>query len=284
MERVFLSAADAQNAGKVSSDAMTKLHSIIIEGVGTDIPPYLPYLKLQSLKTLRCHGIFDDGFERPEGFISGAAELSIRRSSLTPGALRDFLLCFPFLKKLECELNEEVGAVFIPSIFSEAVAHLKPYLEELLIVSSDEDRNENEMEQEFRGPIGALSDFEKLRKLEATAYMLLWKVEWIAEGATDGDISYSHHKIEQFIDGLPPSLESLIIRDCCGAVFDVVAHLVARDVPAKLKSVQLVFKVRSRLNPSTRIGYRNWAELEKVAKEKGIKVTRQIEGRRLYRG
>jgi hypothetical protein len=287
MERVFLNAADAQNAGEVSSGAMAKLRSIIIEGIGTDIPPYLPYLKLQSVKTLRCHGILDDGFVRPEGFISGATELSIRRSSLTPGALHDFLLCFPFVKKLECELNDEVGAVFVPSTFSKALAHLKPCLEELLIVSSDNGRNEIGIEQELWGPIGALSNFEKLRKLEATACILLWMEEWIGEQRTGGwhwDVSYPDHQVEQFINGLPPSLESLTIRDCYDAVYEVVAHSVARDAPANLKSMQLVFRVSSTLEFPPMNGYQNWEELEKAAKGNGIKVTRQkITSRPLYR-
>lgn len=67
----------------------------------------LPYLQLDSLRTLSCYGVLDVNFVRPKGLVFGITELRLEGCCIKPRALKGFLLCFPSLKSLYLNLNND---------------------------------------------------------------------------------------------------------------------------------------------------------------------------------
>jgi hypothetical protein len=282
LEYVFRKASELQNTGNLVPHSMAKLRSVYLERVSIEdnrsITLCLMYLTLKSLTSFRAHQIADDDFVRPEGFVCGVTELILIDSSLAPGALKDFLQCFLSLTKLEVELTDEVEAVFLPSTFGEAIGHLKLCLEELVIVSTDTESFANYIEEEFRGSIGSLGNFEKLRRVDASAEILFRTSEELIENSSLF-LRYRDEEVERFIRSLLPLMESLTIRDCSSAIVEVLSKLISGNAPPSLNTIKVVFPKDTKPYIFKWEKYQNWGELQRMALEKGILLNGQVVNR-----
>lgn len=140
-------------------------------------------------------------------------------------SLVEFLGCFKHLKKLKYNLEYDYDAdggvhfryELVSPLVSQAIGHLSDTLEDLSIT---QDKYREADDPEAIQPLSSLAKFKKLRKLEASAEVLL------GSHISDGDVHYQRQQLQHFVHMLPESLERLTIKNCDASILDPVMILV----------------------------------------------------------
>lgn len=96
-----------------------------------------------------------------------------------------------------------------------ALAHLKPYLKDLIILVEGKRFSWAELEN---CPIGSFADFEKLVSMDVASYILIGSDPEGDYNIDDDDADASVNaqgfpKYQRLVDSLPPTLKYLSLRD-----------------------------------------------------------------------
>lgn len=212
LTRFLQRAADLQNRSEASPLAMSNVHSASLQywdtKNGMQVDAILPLLNLKSVTSFdgaRISGKSLKWFTPSTSF--GIKELSLQMSVFEHRVMTPFLRCFPILERLSYEHGGALigEADFEPPKMMKAIEHLKPCLEELIVISSDPNGGYDAELSNF--PIGSLAEFQKLTSIEMTISILL--------GHPGNDEVYSSPQFkphQRLVEAIPPSLQSLALR------------------------------------------------------------------------
>lgn len=150
---------------------------------------------------------------------------------------------------------------------AEALAHLVDSLEELSLTQEEYPPN---TEMHGKGePIGSLVAFYKLRKVEASAHILLGKPTEYLELTAEYQLMqplYPDAHFAPFFELFPPSLEYLTIAHCEIHVLEVLGELVIRVSLPHLRRIYPRFSMRAIIEYFAS----NLEVVKELAAEKGI--------------
>jgi hypothetical protein len=113
------------------------------------------------------------------------------------------------------------------------------FLEELILVNFEE-KWEDFAFEEVPLPLGSLTGFEKLRKIDATVYTLVGR-----------ENSHQYGNL-QFAESLPQSLETLVLRNCEPDIWPLLHVLFDKrrnGILGKLRVVNLVSQTTAFMDP-----------------------------------
>jgi hypothetical protein len=281
IQNVLSRASRLQHEKSRSLFSMQKLHSVCLKHhdmkSGLGMHYIMPFLDLRSVKVFKGHMISDANYQWDPTSTFDTDEVSITYSNLDAISLQRFLRHFTRLRKFE---YEHAGAIvgdsdLVPMAIDRGASHLVESLEELDITNWDINWILSDDTDSF-DPIHSLAEFKKLRIIEATAYVLLGKEEVPNhnEGADFGLPWYGDEAVQTFIESLPVSLEHLTIKDCSVAIFDCLAKWLEEGIPPKLNTVKVIFNPDYEMDAPKREGCLTGAELEKMALDRGVVLTR----------
>jgi hypothetical protein len=280
IQNVLSRAARLQNEKNCSLYSMQRLTTVSLQHhdikYGLGMHYIMPFLDLKSVKNFKGHMVSDANYQYSPDSTFDTSNVSITYSNVDAISLQRFLQHFTSLRKFE---YEHAGAIIgdadlVPTAIGRGLSHLKRSLEELEVTNWDINWMISDDNDSFE-PISSLAEFEKLRTIEATAYVLLGKEEM--PNADDGGYGwpwYSDEAVQTFIESLPISLEHVIIKDCSVAIFDCLARWLDEGIPPKLKTVKVVFNLDNEIEAPKRNGSLTGAELEKMASDRGVVLTR----------
>jgi hypothetical protein len=166
----------------------------------------MPFLRLQSLRRFTCAGLWL-GQRNIESLRGNVTHFSLPSSDVNSLVFAELLKCLPRLVHLTYCHNwvdvEEEGAAqpFIPRAIRDGLMPSRFSLEELVLVNHEEEWEDFTFEV-VPLPLGSLTEFEKLRKIDATVYTLVGREK-----------SHQYGNV-QFVESLPQSLEILVLRNC----------------------------------------------------------------------
>ncbi|MCJ1246479.1 hypothetical protein MMC30_003687 [Trapelia coarctata] len=173
----------------------------------------LRFLRLKSVTAFHGNMVSEDlrGASTPPPYIAHPSTFTARELKLTSSVLHHesmipIFRSFPALERLHYEFGGAcVGyADFEPPRMMAALEHLKHCLKEITILCSD-----GCVSTELDAyPIGSFASFEKLTSIDILATGMLGDEH---EGTCDG-----FPGSQELVDAVPPSLESLSLRDCNG--------------------------------------------------------------------
>jgi hypothetical protein len=132
---------------------------------------------------------------------------------------------------------EEEGAAqpFIPRAIRDGLMPSRFSLEELVLVNHEEEWEDFTFEV-VPLPLGSLTEFEKLRKIDATVYTLVGREK-----------SHQYGNV-QFVESLPQSLEILVLRNCEPDIWSLLHVLLDKrrnGCLGKLRIVNLVSRTKA---------------------------------------
>jgi hypothetical protein len=279
IQNVLSRAARLQNEKSRSLFSMQRLDSVSLRHhdmkSGLGMHYIMPFLDLKSVKNFKGHMVSDANYQWDPNSTFETSDVSITYSNIDAISLQRFLRHFTSLRRFE---YEHAGAIvgdsdLVPAAIGRGLSHLTESLEELDITNWDINWILSDDDDSFE-PISSLAEFEKLRMIEATAYVLLGKEEVPNADETFGLPWYGDEAVQNFVETLPVSLEHLIIKDCSVAIFDCLAKWLDEGIPPKLKTVKVIFNPDYEIEAPKREGCLTGAELEKMALERGVVLTR----------
>lgn len=195
------------------------------------------FLGLRSLRRLSV-GVRDDipilEYLQP-GCVPQVQELDLVHSHLPAGIWVRFLRSFANLKKIKYEhfkasalklpKGQPPPDLFIPSNLYDGITHLTSSLESLVLINTHESLISNRRLYHIHShqPFGNLSSFSRLRRLEATPFILLGQETMISEKEKEVNYSfYSEERVVTWLTSLPQSLEILVLRNCTLTIYYVL--------------------------------------------------------------
>lgn len=229
---------------------------------GLDLCSALPFLDLPSVSKVDLHKAAEFNFGQLPSLGSStpptsdlvplpklnfyAEELQLTFSTLSPESLQRFLAYFISLRRFIYEYNfddeewdENAGwesSPFVPSGINTALNHLRDSLQEISIIYPWS------YHHLWQRPIGSLSSFKELRKLKASAGILLGAREPLMN---DEKALYSFTQMREFTERLPPSLENLIIQHCDLGIIEFLSKYLEGnrvEIPPALKVIDVVLE------------------------------------------
>lgn len=265
---VLTRAINLQTSNLHGPHSLSNLRKIEI-GMNDDLhypslAPILPFLQLKSLREVS----FPNLSITPEGMendvitqtIPHITQLSFPESNIFCSNLFKILQAFPCLQKFSYiqRLAEEADPShsFIPPIILDGLAHCKNTLQELTLINEAEEHHQAYYydstidydqlpPQDPNLPLGPLHEFTHLRRLDASAVLLVgrpapknFQEQVMAPSPTD-------EQNTAFVDSLPESLEELAIRACDRDAFAAMEVLFDRRRAGglkRLKKVELYFQ------------------------------------------
>lgn len=280
IQNVLSRAAKLQDEKSRSLYSMQRLTTVSLQHhdmkSGLGMHYIMPFLDLKSVKNFKGHMVSDANYQWDPDSTFDTSNVSITYSNIDAISLQRFLRHFTSLRRFE---YEHAGAIIgnadlVPTAIGRGLSHLKRSLEELEVTNWDINWMISDDDDSFE-PISSLAEFERLRTVEATAYVLLGKEEMPqADGGGYGWPWYSDEAVQNFIESLPVSLEYLVIKDCSVAIFDCLARWLDEGIPPKLKRVKVIFNPDNEIEAPKRKGSTTGAELEKMASDRGVVLTR----------
>lgn len=279
IQNVLSRAARLQKMNSRSFFSMQRLHSVSLHHhdmkFGLGMHYIMPFLDLKSVKTFKGHMVSDANYQWDPDATFDTLDVSISYSNLDAISLQRFLRHFTSLRRFE---YEHAGAIvgdadLVPTAIGRGLSHLTDSLEELDITNWDINWILSDDSDSFE-PVSTLAEFERLRTIEVTSYVLLGKEEVPNAEETFGLPWYGDEAVQNFIEGLPVSLEHLVLKDCSVAIFDCLAKWLDEGIPPKLKTVKVIFNPDYEIEAPKRDGYLTGAELEKMAADRGVVLTR----------
>lgn len=279
IQNVLSRAARLQDEKSCSLYSMQRLSTVSLQHhdmkSGLGMHYIMPFLDLRSVKNFKGHMVSDANYQWDPNSTFDTSNVSITYSNIDAISLQRFLRHFTSLRRFE---YEHAGAIvgdsdLVPTAIGRGLSHLTESLEELDVTNWDINWMISDDDDSFE-PISSLAEFEKLRTIEATAYVLLGKEEMPNADGAYGWPWYSDEAVQNFIESLPVSLEHLIIKDCSVAIFDCLARWLDEDIPPKLKTVKVIFNPDNEIEAPKRKGSCTGAELEKMASDRGVVLTR----------
>jgi hypothetical protein len=247
MSQVLDLAARRQSTGSAEQFSLKNLTTLSFAysdtEMGFSVDSVMPYCKVESVRKIHLHMAADEFFPvSSERFR--CEDLAINYSSIDGDALINFLRCFPCLKKLSYDHGGSIvgDSDFLPQKVGEAITHLKPCLEELLITNNTQEDVYVEEEMEA---MGSLAGFEKLHTVVTSTKILLgpWDEE-IDDEADDEENGSAEASNLRMVDVLPRSLKVLGLSGCRRGVMDQVREVIERKdelVPA-LEGITLQYR------------------------------------------
>lgn len=190
-------------------------------------------------------------FQSPSNKFFATKRLTIARSQLDAGFLENFLTRFDslthFTFKEESYYNFAGYRYLIQADIRKCLSNSRHSLESLILQA---DTRWTEIHADTIQPIGALTEFTALKHLEVDAELLLGKEEDEEEeeqelnrqsygGVINSSERYSTAQCQVFANGLPDSLERLVVRDCDCSILEPVTELLHSAMPPKLKSIEV---------------------------------------------
>ncbi len=281
--------------------ALAKLQRVSLSYYEEDFPrasitPYqiLPFLNLKSVARFQVHMLgnsfspVENHFAPPIAtlytfplpkFKFTTSELVLTHSALSGVDLEKFMNYFTALKRFEYNFDYDFEAITelaentdcVPPKLTSALAHLVETLEELSI--TQEKYREKVILPQADQPIEALTDFKQLRKLTASANMLLGRHPphiTLSDGTKTPEPHYQPSQISNFTQLFPPNLEHLIIRHCDSAIFPAIVEFLHSTLPPKLKMIELEFREYCDCGAH----YEVERTMEHVALHRGISIKR----------
>jgi hypothetical protein len=279
IQNVLSRAAKLQDENSRSLYSMQRLNTVSLQHhdmkCGLGMHYIMPFLDLRSVKDFKGHMVSDANYQWDPTSTFDTSSVSITYSNIDAISLQRFLRHFTSLRKFEYEHAGAIvgGSDLVPTAIGRGLSHLTESLEELDVTNWDLNWMGSEDTDSFE-PISSLAEFQRLRTIEATAYVLLGKEEVPTADGAFGWPWYTDEAVQNFIESLPVSLEHLVIKDCSVAIFDCLARWLDEGIPPKLKSVKVVFSPDNEIDAPKRKGSWTGAELEKMASDRGVVLTR----------
>ena len=280
IQNVLSRAARLQEEESRSLYSMQRLTTVSLQHhdmrSGLGMHYIMPFLDLKSVKNFKGHMVSEADYQYSPSWTFDTLNVSIRYSNVDAISLQRFLQTFTSLRKFE---YEHAGAIvgkadLNPAAIGRGLSHLKGSLEELEVTNWDINWITSDNNESFE-PISSLADFERLRTIEVTAYVLLGKE--VLPNVDDnryGWPRYSDETVQNLIESLPVSLEHLVLKDCSAAIFDCLARWLDEGIPPKLKTVKLIFDPHHETEAPKAKWSLTGAELEKMASDRGVVLTR----------
>jgi len=237
------------------------------------------FIALKSVKIFSGHMMVGSQIPIPVLDLQ-ITDLAIHHTAFVSGVSEPFLASFKRLKRLVCNMthnfpipDQQLAGFYEidPPRVSGAIAHLSDSLEEISL--TQETCRDVVANPGAYFPLESLASFGKLRKLEASAHVLLGRRPNIHgnQGAPDDIVPpYQPQRIQHILNMFPESLESLSIVHCDPAIFGAITpFLVSRSgAPRKLVSINLEFRPDLVVQPSAR----EWSTCQQLALKYGIKI------------
>jgi hypothetical protein len=227
-------AADLQNKAMPSPYAMSNLKDVSLiywdTEMGMQFDSLVPFLKLKSVTTFEAFSVCEDSedeFEiaEPSSLVFSATDLTLSHSVMSHIQMAYRFKQFRHLERL---YYEHGGALvgyssFEPPRVMAAIAHLKPCLKDLTLISDDADFMDDEFETY---PIGSLAAFEKLTSIDVNSYILIGGEPEDDDEDVINSEGFSNR--QRLVDSVPPTLKYLSLRDCqehhAEQIFDLVTQ------------------------------------------------------------
>jgi hypothetical protein len=163
---------------------------------------------------------------------------------------------------------------FVPRNVTDSLAHLSETLEWLVITEAEDTYTADD------GPIGTLSAFKRLRKVEASANVLLGKCVLLYGQDPEGVLKTARYNVRQlrrFVRVFPPSIEHIIVRNCNVAIYDAMVELIKVGTPKSLLKIELVFNSDCPVQT-----FFKGAILGQLARRNGIEVIQRQNGTMVF--
>jgi len=188
--------------------ALAKLKKVVQEYWDTEggmsVQLLLPFLEIPSVETFWAKMVADDSLWSSSSTRSfpNIKELSLLFASIPVRLLTPFLRSFPHLERLYYNHGAFEYADFDPSRLMAALSHVKPHLQDLTIINN----NKVSCALSTYFPIGSLSSFENLRRLDLDCDTLI--------GRDRSEKMMARFQSRQdIVTTIPASLVELRIRD-----------------------------------------------------------------------
>ena len=291
IETILDRAAKLQDAGQLSPFLFAKLRRVSLENQDYENFPYrgmglyqlLPYLALKSVDSVSSHMVTDLEFSHVQvpneiqtiykfplpAFDFSKTSLVLDHSFISSTALPAFLGLFKSLKSLRYDFKytidvsdeNEWNTDIVPGDILAAISHLSDSLEELVLTQQEfreVDRNDSADQT-----IPSFSEFQKLKRIEASPHILLGRHR-------GGPVpKYRPNQIQRFTRLFPTSLESLVIKNCNVALFDVMSEWLLHELPPNLAMVKLEIQNGTVMEPGDLEG----PSLEDLFLRRGVMFT-----------
>jgi hypothetical protein len=269
---------------------MTKLRRVNISCNHAEAYPFVgllvhhafPFLALKSVKKFSGHMMME-GDEHIPVHDFQTTDLTIHHTAFFEGMSEPFLASFKSLKRLVSNMDYNFAVAeehwnlyeLVPSHVSQAIAHLSDSLEELSLTQEKGTDVIGEDPDVFL-PLESLTSFGKLRKLEASAEILLGRrprrpsLPASLRSPDDVVVTYQSQRIQHFISMFPESLKYLTITHCDPAILGVIMPFLSSRVgsPQKLVEINLEFRPHLPVEPSVR----EWSICQELALKCGIRI------------
>ncbi|CAM6112715.1 unnamed protein product [Calypogeia fissa] len=229
-----------QDSGEESPFSMSKLRDVSVNYYdmknGYKFEQVVPFLQLKSVETFRGDMVsqiyvqFENYYDlRPTPTLTNPLpKLTTKDVTFTNSVINHYdmpiiLGCFPQLERFHYEYGGSVvgRAEFEPPQMMAALEQLKPCLKDLTLVTYEWTGSTNHESY----PIGSLADFPKLVSITANASIMVGE-DW----SLYGDSDYEDDGIadsQDLVDAVPPTLESLSLKDCKRHIVDHIFELVS---------------------------------------------------------
>lgn len=212
--RFFDRATSLQETASLASPlALRHLHKMKLTHWDTEgafpTDSIIPFLRLKSLTAFHGHMVCNDWPCDDAPWLSSrptftTKDLTFTKSVLGHDFMTSFLRCFPALERLHYEHGGSSVSFrdFEPPRMMAALEQLKPHLREITFLGEKMPYGSN-----FETcPVGSFSYFEKLNSIDAFAMLMLGNG---FPGTCEG-----FPRLQELVDAVPPSLESLTLREC----------------------------------------------------------------------
>ena len=228
MDYVFDLAASRQSTGSTDEFSLKNLKTISFAysdtEMGFSVDEVIPYCKLKSVTKVFLRMVADDFFSASSERFQ-CEDLGFNYSSIDGDSLIEILRCFPFLKKFYYDHGGSIvgNSDFLPQKVGQAIAHLRPCLEELVVTNDEQD--EAYGEEEMRG-IGSLAKFEKLHTVVMDTPTLLGPLD--EDSAVESGHGSDNATKLRMVDILPRSLKRLGLSGCREGILEQVREVMER--------------------------------------------------------
>ncbi|KAH8671832.1 hypothetical protein BGZ60DRAFT_537282 [Tricladium varicosporioides] len=217
LTRVLSRAKTDQDLGNTGPGSLHRLRRVALEYWDTEsglfLDPLIPYLTLPSVKSfygrMLNQSTYDDDNDRLAPLRAGlklhTKTLYLVHSSISQSIFEVFFSAFDRLERVIYDHHTVGNPKFEPPRIMAALAHLAPTLKELTLLNL-EGVGASSYENY---PVGCLRKYEKLKKLDMNAGMLIGfrRSEW------ELNAEESWESKQNLVDSLPPNLEYLRLRD-----------------------------------------------------------------------
>jgi len=234
LTRFFERATRLQETASLASPfSLRSLHRLSIIYLDTEgafpIDSIIPFLRLRSLTVFHAHMVSEPSFrddDTPPAWLASrptftTKDLEVSFKVRGNDFMTSFLRCFPALERL----HYEYGGVHVsysdsrPPRIMAALEQLKPHLKEITFLGEEMRYGSCDLQS---CPLGSFSSFEKLTSIDAFATLLIGSG---CPGTFEG-----FQRCQNLADVVPPSLESLTLRECGDVTAQYMMSQVSRLV------------------------------------------------------